>query len=171
MCYASIGFQQVNPSVALSRMYALTHIFSDPRVRIAFFCAIFLLGVSSPASAAIMFCNRTHGPIEAAIGYQNKGKWMSEGWWRIEPGLCSRVFSKPLSPHNNYYYYAYALATAEKGKTPFVWDGDYRFCAVPKAFRIQSVENCEKKGFQTKGFRKIEPDPNSKSYSLDFKDK
>ncbi len=130
-------------------MYALTLFLINFR-RFLPFCAVVVALLPLPAHASIMFCNRTPTPLEAAIGYQDKGKkWISEGWWRIEPGLCARVYSKPLDDKNNYFYYAHSIVAA-KDAQPFVWDGDYRFCAAIKAFRTESADDCEKKGFLTK---------------------
>jgi uncharacterized membrane protein len=149
-------------------MYALAYI-SAGLWRLLPICAVIVAILPFPAQASMMFCNRTQTPIEAAIGYQDKGnKWISEGWWRIEPGLCARVYSKPLEQKNNYFYYAHSIVAPKDNSQPFVWDGDYRFCAAIKAFRTESTDDCEQKGYLTKGFRKIDIAPKNADYMLEF---
>ena len=140
------------------------------------FLALVLLPVMpSYARAALVFCNRTQIPLEAALGHREHGegdegdKWVSEGWWRIEPGQCSRVFGQPLK-ERFYFYHATALSPAAPGKKPFVWQGKYQFCTDAKAFRIEGDGDCEGRGYRAKGFQQIDLGANAKDYTLDFKD-
>ena len=64
--------------------------------------SFFALCGSSTAYAAISFCNRTSVALEAALGYREADEsggetWVSEGWWRIEPGQCARVIERGRS--------------------------------------------------------------------------
>lgn len=117
----------------------------------------------------MVFCNRTQGSIEAALGYRDGTNWVSEGWWRIEPGQCSKVFGDALT-QRFYFYYATALAKPAKGKQPFVWGGKYEFCSDTKAFRVEGDGDCEAQGYQTRGFQEIDIGAKTKDYTLDFKD-
>jgi len=132
----------------------------------------FLLILSSivpwPAKAAMVFCNRTPGVIEAAVGYRETIDWISEGWWRIEPGQCARVFGKPLT-QRFYFYYARALAPPPKGKPLMVWAGKYEFCTDSKAFRIEGDDQCETRNYQTQYFHEIDIGTNQRDYTLDFR--
>ncbi|MDX2027495.1 MAG: DUF1036 domain-containing protein [Alphaproteobacteria bacterium] len=125
------------------------------------------------AYAAMVFCNHTRGVVEAALGYRDgdgqKTSWQSEGWWRIEPGQCARVFGKPLT-QRFYYYYATALAPAGPNKSPFTWGGKYQFCTDTKAFRAEGDAECDTRGLQTKGFQEVDIGANTKDYTLDFRD-
>jgi uncharacterized membrane protein len=121
------------------------------------------------AKAAMVFCNRTLTPIEAALGYREEENWVSEGWWQIEPGQCARVFGRPFT-QRFYFYYGTALATTGKDKPPFVWSGKYEFCTDTKAFRVEGDGNCEAQGYQTRGFQQIDLGSNTRDYTLDFKD-
>jgi uncharacterized membrane protein len=127
-----------------------------------------------PAHAAMVFCNHTQGVIEAALGYREqvedqKIDWVSEGWWRIEPGQCSRVYGKPLT-QRFYYYYARSLAPATRDKASTTWNGKYQFCADTKAFRAEGDGACEEHGFQMKGFQEVDVGVNTRDYTLDFHD-
>lgn len=140
----------------------------------AFVVLAVLTGFSHVAQAAMVFCNRTHGAIEAALGYRgevddDKIDWISEGWWQIEPGQCSRVYGKPLS-ERFYYYYAISLAQTAPDKSPDVWKGKYQFCTDTKAFRSEGDTNCENQGFQMRGFQEMDVGANTRDYTLDFHD-
>ena len=143
--------------------------------RIALFTLGLLVAVPSHAEAALVFCNRTQIPIEAALGHREQDDpdsgdiWVSEGWWRIEPGQCSRVYGQPLK-ERFYFYYATALAASDPDKKPFIWRGKYQFCTDAKAFRIEGDGDCEGRGYRVKGFQQIDLGPNAKDYTLDFKD-
>ena len=119
--------------------------------------------------AAMTFCNRTTNTIETAFGYRESGGWASEGWWRIEPGECSRVYGNPLM-HRFYFYYATSLAPRAKGKHPLTWAGKYKLCVDTKAFRIEGDEDCESRNYQTQGFQQIDIGSITRDYTLDFKE-
>lgn len=143
-----------------------------PAIAFGVMAAVSLMGVR-PAAAAMVFCNRTQQPLEAALGHREHNDdgdiWVSEGWWRIEPGQCSRVYGQPLT-ERFYFYHATALSPNEAGRKPNVWQGKYQFCTDTKAFRIEGDGDCEGRGYKVKGFQQIDLGPNSKDYSLDFKE-
>ena len=138
---------------------------------------VFALGVtgnSCTAYAAMSFCNRTSGAIEAALGYrgddmEKSENWVSEGWWRIEPGQCARVFSQPLS-QRFYFYYGRALTKAMKDSPPMVWSGKYIFCTDNKAFRVEGDSDCAARKYQSTGFQQIDLGGIVHEYTLEFKD-
>jgi uncharacterized membrane protein len=143
--------------------------------RITLVAAMVFCGMVSEARAALVFCNRTQQPIEAALGHREHNDddagdvWISEGWWRIEPGQCSRVYGQPLT-ERFYFYHATALAPSAPGKKPFIWQGKYQFCTDAKAFKIEGDGDCEGRGYRVKGFQQIDLGPNTRDYTLDFKD-
>ncbi|MGE0108924.1 MAG: DUF1036 domain-containing protein [Bdellovibrionales bacterium] len=126
---------------------------------------------SFPVRAAFLYCNQTSTPIEAAFGQRNEGRWLSQGWWRIAPGDCARVYDKPVSGRF-YFYYARALTPPKPhGKPPRVWDGKYQFCVDKKAFKIEGDGNCEARDYRTQGFHEIDVGMYKKDYTLTFEDK
>ncbi|MFA6280253.1 MAG: DUF1036 domain-containing protein [Bdellovibrionales bacterium] len=146
------------------------YLFSMAFVRSVLFLAVLLLSValSSAAQAAFLFCNQTGVAIEAAFGHREENIWISEGWWQIQPGQCSRVYNKPLS-QRFYFYYAHALAAPSKnGKEPMVWAGKYSFCADTKAFRAEG-DDCAAQHYQTKGFQEVDVGVRQKDYTLTFR--
>lgn len=134
-----------------------------------------LAGFAPAAHAAMVFCNRTQGGIEVALGYRgtvddDKIDWISEGWWRIEPGQCSRVYGKSLT-QRFYYYYAISLASTTPDKSPTVWKGKYQFCTDTKAFKAEGDTNCDSRGYQLRGFQEMDVGVNTRDYTLDFHDR
>ncbi len=128
------------------------------------------LVVPASAEAAFLFCNQTKTTIEAAFGSREDGKWLSEGWWQLEPGQCARVTNKPLT-QRFYFYYARELALpTPDGREPKIWDGKYAFCTDNKAFRIEGDGNCEPRGYRKQGFREVDVGPKQKTYTLTFKE-
>jgi uncharacterized membrane protein len=130
------------------------------------FCSAF---TPKSAHAAMVFCNRTQNAIEAALGYREAVDWISEGWWRIEPGQCARVFGKPLA-QRFYLYYATSMAPVAEGKAPMSWSGKYQLCADTKAFRIEGDADCDARGYKTKGFQQIDIGLTTRDYTLDFRE-
>ncbi len=131
------------------------------------------LGFVRPAQAALEFCNRTQEQLESAIAYRgmtpdDHEDWISEGWWLIEPGQCTKVYGKPLD-QRFFFYYARATATHDR-REPYVWTSDkYKFCIDTKAFRIIGDGQCDERKYQVKGFQQIDIGPNVRDYTLEFK--
>jgi len=150
--------------------------FPEPMAFLRFLasCGFFLalLMSASRSEAAFLFCNQTGVGIEAAFGHRDEGVWVSEGWWQIQPGQCSRVYNKPLS-RRFYFYYARALEPtakeAKNGRDPMVWAGKYSFCTDRKAFRIEGDGRCEERRYQTKGFQEVDVGVRQKDYTLTFR--
>ena len=117
----------------------------------------------------MVFCNRTRGPVEAALGYRDPDGWVSEGWWKIEPGQCARVLGGVLN-QRFYFYYARALSSPYRNRPPFTWSGKYQFCTDVKAFHIQGDGDCETKGYISREFQQIDLGGTVRDYTLDFKD-
>jgi uncharacterized membrane protein len=140
------------------------------RPKTVFLSLVFILFsafAACPAKAAMVFCNRTQNPIEAALGYREIVDWVSEGWWRIEPGQCARVFGKPLA-QRFYLYYATSLAPVETGKTAMSWGGKYQLCVDTKAFRVEGDEDCDMRGYRIRGFQQLDIGLSTRDYTLDF---
>jgi len=152
-----------NPSSAMKKQIACL---------LAFFLA--LAAFPHEARAAMSFCNRTSVAIEAALGYRGETQkkpddWISEGWWRIEPGQCARVYTDPLTSRF-YFYFAHAMAEATKGAQPTVWSGKFTFCTDTKAFRIEGADNCLTRGYMSRGFEELDIGAPQRDYTLDFRD-
>lgn len=121
--------------------------------RIAGLGALFLLSFALwplPAQASLLFCNRMTVPIEGAVGYREDNQWVSEGWWRVEPNKCARVYGRELKDRF-YYYFARSLAGDH-----ILWGGRYEFCVANQPFRIVGDGECVARGYQGGWFNQIE---------------
>lgn len=102
------------------------------------------------AQAALEFCNDTDETISVAIGYNESGTWTSEGWWRAEPGACTKPVGGDLS--RRYYYWR---ATSPS----YSWETDaarYMFCTSGDIFTIAGDERCEARGYRREAFNEID---------------
>lgn len=104
---------------------------------------------SAPARADLRICNETKTLIGVAIGYREKNKWITEGWWRIPPSACAPVLEGGLTSR---YYYLHG-EDAESGRQ---WRGPIFMCTSNKQFRIESVQNCFSRGYERTGFFEID---------------
>ena len=103
----------------------------------------------SKASADFRICNDTNSLVGAALGYRQDGNWISEGWFQVPAESCSSLLEGDLSSR---FYYVYAEDTDKGGQ----WRGDVFLCTQDQEFRIESVEDCFKRGFVKTGFFEID---------------
>lgn len=103
--------------------------------------------MASDANAGLHFCNRTGEVQSVAVGYEQNGQWVSEGWWNISPGNCATTLNYDLP--NVYYYFR----VKSNGRA---WtDEGYYFCTATQAFTIYGDTNCERRGYYRRGFREV----------------
>lgn len=121
---------------------------------------------ATKAEAALLFCNKTKTPLEAAVGYNEQGTWVSEGWWEIAPRLCKRVYDKKFP--SKMYYYARSFNYGGKGGAPVVWSGDAPFCFADKAFWAEGREDCQSRNYIVGKFHEIDAEPDQRDYTLNF---
>jgi len=125
---------------------------------------------ATPAFAEYKVCNKTKLTTSVAVGYYDDktangvedGVWTSEGWWNIEAGKCADLIKGPLKVR---YVYVYAEHPDGSG-----WSGDSNFCVKQAEFTIRGNENCERRGFETKGFSEVDTGADGKSYTTNLTD-
>lgn len=102
---------------------------------------------ASPASAGLFFCNNSGQEISVAIGWSQDNKWVSKGWFTVNPGQCDATLLGMLT-NRVYYYYA-----ESEGRT-LTWGGHGEndagyFCTSQDAFYLDSSSNdCEGHNFK-----------------------
>jgi uncharacterized membrane protein len=111
--------------------------------------AAFLAGVPAAAIADFRICNDTKNLVGAALGYREKGNWVTEGWWQVPGETCATLIEGNL---NSRYYYLYAEDADRGGQ----WRGDIFMCTSEKQFRVEGVENCFARGYQRTGFFEVD---------------
>ena len=119
------------------------------RVEISIFLALSVFGLSMPAQAGFTVCNKTDHATAIAIGYQQRGAWVSEGWWRIEPRACQDILRGTLRGR---YYYLRGVHLGVEGP----WEGNRYFCVAAKNFTIKGRKNCATRGYGHAGFFEID---------------
>lgn len=124
---------------------------------VRFVAALVLAGAfflfPSHASAEYQFCNKTSYVLMSAIGYQDKGRWISEGWWVLQPGRCETVIADPLDKQT-YYTFARSVAAHKGGIKYFA--GNQRLCVQKDKFRLEGRDDCERRGAIERLFARIE---------------
>lgn len=107
------------------------------------------LGLAPGAAlAGLTLCNDADVRHAVAVGYKSGDRWVSEGWWNIDPGACATAVGGDLTMR--YYYFR-----AEAAGHDFL-DEDYAFCTQSAAFTIEGDESCAARGFEQKMFRQID---------------
>jgi len=102
---------------------------------------------AADAEAGLHFCNHTRQTLSVAVGYEQNGQWVSEGWWNVSPGNCATTLAYEL-PNRHYYFRVKSGGRA--------WsDEGYTFCTTSQAFTIYGDTNCERRGYFTRGFREV----------------
>ncbi len=104
---------------------------------------------TQPAKADFRLCNDTKSRIGVSLGFRQKEKWITEGWWQIPPDTCSSLLEGHLSSR---FYYIYAEDADQGGQ----WRGDVFMCTDNREFRINGVEECFARGFQKTGFFEVD---------------
>lgn len=104
---------------------------------------------ATPARADFRICNDTESLVGAALGYREKGEWVSEGWFQIAGESCTSLIEGDLASR---FYYIYAEDADQGGQ----WRGDIFMCTSEREFRIVGVKDCFKRGHLRTGFFEID---------------
>jgi uncharacterized membrane protein len=94
--------------------------------------------LQDPAQAELNLCNKTNSQVFTAVGFQENGRWVSSGWWTLDPEECKTVISGNLK---NKYYYVH-------GQTPernLVWGDSYEYCVTQQPFNSIPKGNCSER--------------------------
>ncbi len=118
--------------------------------------ALLLCGFVGPAWAGLEICNDTDVPQDVAVGYKQDGRWVSEGWWTLEPTDCVTTIQEDLQ-YRFYYFYA-------KGKGQKFRHDRLSFCTQQAIFTIGGDNDCETRGYDKTYFAKIDTGLGSKEH-------
>jgi uncharacterized membrane protein len=141
------GVGNICPCAAVNRRMGDTMVRN--RAGWLFAAVMLILGLALPTSAKaeLKFCNKTSKKVDVAVGYKSNDKWVSEGWWGLDPGICKSPIKASLQKR---YYYYYAESD------DLTWQGDYIFCTSDKEFTIEGADECKSRGYTPEGFKEID---------------
>lgn len=117
------------------------------------------LGVAGSAMADLEVCNAGADARTVAIGYQDDGVWVSEGWWHLGAGDCTVALNGDLG--SRYYYYHVAEGAPGKG-------GTYAFCVDDGAFSMRGDTECVARGYQEAMFVEADTGETATSYTIEL---
>jgi uncharacterized membrane protein len=111
-----------------------------------------------PDGVGFAWCNETSYTVMAVLGMEAKGSVLTRGWYRVEPGRCTRpeVAGRP----RRLFSYAEAVdgsgnVIVKRGK-PLAWGGDAVLCTRNVRFELQDHADCAGKGLSSASFAVID---------------
>ncbi|MEL7030479.1 MAG: DUF1036 domain-containing protein, partial [Pseudomonadota bacterium] len=110
------------------------------------------------------FCNDTENPIWSALGAPKGERYASRGWWRLNPGACSKVLKGELGTDKYYVY-----ATLEREADEMALSGGAKeMCVNTVLFDIEDNVACEDHGYDIAPFKEV-PTGDAKSWTHHFR--
>ena len=105
------------------------------------------------AKLGFFYCNKTEHTVWSAIAEPEDGEaYASKGWWKIEPGNCSKIIKGDLEK-DHYYVYGVADLTAGEQK---LTGGDKAFCVNAVMFDLSDELTCADQDLDEALFRRVE---------------
>ncbi|MEP2715260.1 DUF1036 domain-containing protein [Pseudophaeobacter sp.] len=110
--------------------------------------ALWLVWLAGPVWAGLEICNDTDASHNIAVAYKQDGRWVSEGWWNLSPAACITPLPDDLK-YRFYYYRATSPGWSFR-------DDQLAFCTKPGIFSIVGDYDCQRRGYGTDYFAKID---------------
>lgn len=105
------------------------------------------------AKLGFFYCNKTEEPIWAAIAEPEEQEgYRSRGWWKLEPGGCSKIIKGELL-RDHYFVYAEVENPAAVQK---MTGGDKSFCVNAVMFNSNNDAACAEQDLMEADFRRVE---------------
>lgn len=105
------------------------------------------------AKLGFFYCNKTDNPVWAAIAEPNEDEtYQSKGWWKLEPGGCSKILKGELA-RDHYFVYG---AIEESGNELQLTGGDTKFCVNAVMFNSNNDLSCAEQELDEALFRRVE---------------
>ena len=127
-----------------------------------------LMVQAGSAMAGLEFCNNASSKVQIAVGYNDNGDWVSEGWWGLQPDECYTPTPVRGDLTNRYYYY-YAHTTNGDG----VWAGDeergYLFCTNDEPFTLLDGD-CADRGYEEQSFLRVDTGERAKDFTVELEE-
>ena len=105
------------------------------------------------AKLGFFYCNKTDSAVWSAIATPAEGEsYTSKGWWKLEPGNCSKIIKGELEKDHYYVFGAIEDGAAEKT----IVGGDKAFCVNAVMFNLNDDLTCTDQDLEEKMFRRVE---------------
>jgi uncharacterized membrane protein len=124
----------------------------------ATFFDVLLEAAQRPEGTGFVWCNETATTVMAAIANEDRGTIVTRGWYRVEPGKCTRP--EVLAHARRVYSYAEAIdangQVVKRGTKPLTWGGRTMLCTREASFEISNQKDCSSRGLNAAGFASVE---------------
>jgi uncharacterized membrane protein len=105
-----------------------------------------------------VWCNETGNTVMAAIANEDRGAIVTRGWYRVEPGKCTRP--EVLARARRVYSYGEAVDAngqlIKRAGKPLAWGGRTMLCTRETAFELGDQKECSSRGLNAAGFASVE---------------
>ncbi|HET7678909.1 MAG TPA: DUF1036 domain-containing protein [Xanthobacteraceae bacterium] len=122
------------------------------------FFDVLLDATQRPEGTGFVWCNETSNTVMAAVANEDRGTIVTRGWYRVEPGKCTRP--EVLARARRIYSYAEAIdgsgQVAKRSGKPLTWGGRMMLCTREASFEISDHKECNARGLSTAGFASVE---------------
>lgn len=105
------------------------------------------------AKLGFFYCNKTNNPVWSAIAEPlDDADYRAKGWWKLEPGDCSKILKGALDKDHYYVYGLIEDPTAERTLT----GGNKSFCVNTIMFTSETDLSCGDQELDEANFRRFE---------------
>ncbi len=105
------------------------------------------------AKLGFFYCNKSDSSVWAAIAMPAEGEaYSSKGWWKLEPGNCSKIIKGELEKD---HYYVFGVLEQGAAESPLV-GGDKAFCVNGVMFDLSDELTCADQDLEEAMFRRVE---------------
>lgn len=105
------------------------------------------------AKLGLFYCNRTDTALWTAIATPNgDNAYASKGWWKLEPGACTKIIKGQLSSD---HYYVYGVIEDGRNERRLA-GGDRAFCVNAVKFSVDSKLTCADQELGEANFRRFD---------------
>ncbi len=102
------------------------------------------------------YCNKASEEVWSAIAYPGADKsYISQGWWRLNPGQCVKVLKGKLA-HDHYYVYGELGNGENLDQNRVLGGGEKEFCTNDIIFNVKNDVPCTAQDLNLAKFKRVE---------------
>jgi len=101
------------------------------------------------------YCNKTASEVWSAIAFPKQDNYVSQGWWRLEPGQCTKILKGKLT-HDHYYVYGVIGGEGSNEAEQILSGGNKVFCINDVLFEVTNGSGCSEQDLSEGMFKKVE---------------